>query len=129
MPESRSASRERALSLLYEAESKGVGAAAVLEGQPAGVDEYAASVLAAVARRAGDVDTLIRRFAVGWELERMPVMDRCLLRLAIAELLELLDVPPGVVLSEAVLLAQRYSTEASGRFINGLLSQVAREVR
>ena len=76
-----------------------------------------------------ELDGYIRRFARGWALERMPALDRALLRLGVYELVHRPDVPTGVVLSEAVELASRYSTEESGRFVNGVLAQIARAVR
>ncbi|HEX2042681.1 MAG TPA: transcription antitermination factor NusB, partial [Acidimicrobiales bacterium] len=64
-----------------------------------------------------------------WAVERMPAIDRALLRMGVFELLHRPDVPTGVVLSEAVELAARYSTEDSGRFVNGVLARIAEEVR
>jgi N utilization substance protein B len=75
------------------------------------------------------IDGLIARFAIGWALDRMPVIDRCLLRLSTYELLERPDVPVGAIISEAVELANRFSTEESGRFVNGVLAAIAAEVR
>jgi N utilization substance protein B len=76
-----------------------------------------------------DVDGLIERFARGWTIDRMPVVDRAILRIAIYELASTPDTPTGVVISEAVELAKRYSTEDSGRFVNGVLASVAAELR
>ncbi len=67
--------------------------------------------------------------AKGWEVERMPVLDRNILRLATYELIAELDVPVAVVIDEAVELAKQYSTESSGGFVNGVLSTIARQVR
>jgi transcription antitermination protein NusB len=101
----RREARERALGLLYEADAKGQEAAEVLG------------------------DLLITAYSIDWALERMPVVDRTVLRMAIWELLARSDVPIGVVISEAVELAKRYSTDESGRFVNGVLASVAAEVR
>ena len=76
-----------------------------------------------------EVDDYIRRFARDWSLERMPTVDRTLLRMGVYELLYRPDVPTGAVISEAVELAQRYSTDESGRFVNGMLGRIAEEVR
>ena len=127
---SRRESRERALSLLYEAEAKGHRPLAdvldqlVLEPEP-----FAADVVAGVSRHQQEVDELIGRFARGWSLERMPVIDRTLLRMAVYELGHRPDVPTGAVISEAVELAKRFSTDDSGRFVNGVLGQIAAELR
>jgi transcription antitermination factor NusB len=83
----------------------------------------------ALAKAHAEVDGLIRQFAKGWTLERMPVIDRTLLRMAVFELLHRDDVPTGVVISEAVELAKSYSTDDSSRFVNGLLAAIADEIR
>ena len=67
--------------------------------------------------------------AKGWEVERMPVLDRSILRLATYELIAEPEVPVAVVIDEAVELAKQYSTEFSGGFVNGVLSTIARQVR
>jgi N utilization substance protein B len=76
-----------------------------------------------------EVDELITRFSKGWTIDRMPVMDRTVLRVAVYELLAHREVPVAVILSEAVQLANRYSTDDSGRFVNGLLAGVASVTR
>jgi N utilization substance protein B len=125
----RREARERALSLLYEAEAKGSSPADVLIDQVLEPEAFASDVVAGVGEHQAEVDELIRRFAKGWTLERMPVIDRTLLRMAIYELGHRPDVPTGAVISEAVELAKRYSTDDSGKFINGMLSQIAKELR
>ena len=127
---SRRESRERALSLLYEAEAKGcdplddVLAHLVLEPEP-----FAADVVTGVSRHQAEIDALISGVARGWALERMPVVDRNLLRMGVYELAHRPDVPTGVVISEAVDLAKEYSTDESGGFVNGVLSRLATDLR
>ena len=75
------------------------------------------------------IDGLISRFAHGWSLERMAALDRAALRMGTAELIDQPEVPTGVVLAETVELASRFSTDGSGRFVNGLLARIADEVR
>ena len=70
------------------------------------------------------IDTLISENAVAWTLDRMPAVDRNVLRLGVYELLWADDVPDGVAISEAVLLAQDLSTDASPAFVNGLLAKI-----
>ena len=123
------AARERALSLLYEAEVKGQDLAVLLSQLPVPPDPYAADLVRGVAGRATEIDELIAGTARDWPLERMPAVDRNLLRLSVFELAYRRDVPVGVVIDEAVELAKLYSTEDSGRFVNGVLSAVAAEVR
>ncbi len=126
---SRREARERALSLLYEAEVKGIPPEAVLEELPLDPDPFAADLVVGVGKHVATIDELIARFAIDWAIDRMPTVDRNVLRLAVYELLERPDVPVGAVISEAVELAQRYSTDGSGRFVNGMLSSIASEAR
>lgn len=125
----RRAARERALGLLYEAETKGVTGAELLAELPVPADDFAAALVQAVDEHRERIDGLLSRFAQGWTLSRMPALDRAALRMGSAELIARLDVPTGVVLSETVDLASRFSTDASGRFVNGLLARIAQEVR
>ena len=129
LPVARREARERALSLLYEAETKGVAPAALLEELPVAPDAFAAALVAGVGERQADVDALISAHSIGWAVDRMPVVDRVLLRLGTYELLARPDVPTAVVISEAVELAGQYSTDESGRFVNGVLATIADEVR
>lgn len=126
---SRRQARERALSLLYEAETKSVAPADVLASLPLEPAPFAVDLVAGVGEHLEEVDGYIRRFARGWALERMPALDRALARIGVYELLHRPDVPTGAVLNEAVELAGRYSTDESGRFVNGLLARIAEEVR
>jgi N utilization substance protein B len=126
---SRRQARERALSLLYEAEAKGVPPVDLLATLPLEPARFATDLVAGVGEHGEEVDGYIRRVAKGWALERMPADDRALLRMGVYELLHRPDVPTGAVLSEAVELASRYSTEESGRFVNGVLAHIARDVR
>lgn len=125
---SRHQSRERALSLLYEAEIKGEPLSSVVAALPVPPDPFAAALVAAVERHRDRADTLVAEASIGWPLERMAVIDRLVLRLAVAELLEPGAPPPAVVIDEAVELAKTYSTDESGGFVNGVLSTVARRV-
>ena len=129
LPVGRREARERALSLLYEAESKDTSPAEVLDALPVPPDQFTAVIVEGVGSRLAEIDAIIGRHAIGWALDRMPAIDRAVLRMATFELLALPDVPTGVVLSEAVELAGSYSTDESGRFVNGVLSSVAAEVR
>jgi len=129
LPGARRRARERALELLYEAETKDLSPTQLLAELPVAPEEYALQLVLGVERRAEEVNRLLGRHATGWTVERMPVVDRCVLRMAAYELLDELEVPVAVVLDEAVELAKTYSTEDSGRYVNGVLSAVATEVR
>jgi N utilization substance protein B len=91
------------------------------------VPPFARRLVGGVVENLPEIDGIIREYADRWPLERMPVVDRNLLRIALFELLFDDDAPPGVAINEAVELAKILSTEDSGRFINGILGRVARE--
>jgi N utilization substance protein B len=126
---SRHEARERALGLCYELEVRELKADALLSEQPAPPDAYAAHLVRGVEEHHDDVDALLRKFSEHWALERMPAVDRAVLRLGAYELGWEPDMPTAVVISEAVELAKQYSTKDSGRFVNGLLSRLAAELR
>ena len=122
---SRREARDRALSLLYEAETKDLDGQAVLAAQPVAVEGYARDLVEGVATHRSTLDEVIATHARGWTIERMPVLDVTLLRIAIYELRHRPDVPSKVVLNEAIELAKTYSTDDSPRFVNGVLAAVA----
>lgn len=123
----RRAARERALSLLYEAEVKGEPAEELLAGLVVPPDPFVSSLVRGVSSRQSEIDTIIGDHSRDWPLSRMPAIDRNLLRLAVFELTDDDGAPVGVVIDEAVELAKLYSTEDSGRFVNGVLAAIARE--
>ena len=125
----RSKARKRALDVLFEAELRGSPVLELLAeritwGDPP-VPEYAADLVRGVTVHAAQIDELLAKYAEGWTLERMPAVDRNVLRIGVFELLWAPDVPDGVVISEAVLLAQDLSTDGSPAFVNGLLAKIA----
>jgi len=125
----RRAARERALEIAYECDLRALSAAELLAELPVEPDEYARRlVLGAEAHRA-EIDGLISTYSEHWTLERMPVVDRALLRLGTYELAFEADTPTPVAITEAVELAKSYSTKDSGRFVNGLLARIAAAVR
>jgi N utilization substance protein B len=126
---SRRQARERALSLLYEAESKDLAPSAVLAALPVEPAPFAAEVVTGVGEHLDELDKWITSYARDWTIDRMPALDRALLRMGVFELLHRPDVPTGAVISEAVELAQRFSTDESSRFVNGMLARIAETVR
>ena len=129
----RSAARQRALEVLYQADLLEQPIATVLARElndplrrP---DAYTIELVSGVERRREEVDGRIEAAAERWTLDRMPLVDRNLLRLATFELLECAEVPTAVILDEAIELAKLLSTEDSSRFVNGVLGRIAREVR
>jgi len=129
MADRRSDARERALYLLYEAAAKDVTATEVLERQIAPVGELTDTLVRGVTEHRERLDAAIATRAHGWTLARMPMLDLSVLRLAAFELAERPDVPVAVVIDEAVELAKRFSTDNSGRFVNGVLSALAEDFR
>jgi len=125
----RHEAREHAVALAYEAEMKQLSPTAVLADLPVRPDPFTVALLEGIAAERARIDELLAEASVGWEIDRMPVIDRTILRLAVWELLERPEVPVAVVLDEAVELAGQYSTEQSGRFVNGVLATIARQVR
>jgi len=125
----RGPARERAFSLLYESTQRGIPVADVLAEEVVDTDPYTVAVLEGVESSRGALDERIARFAKGWTLARMPIVDLIILRLASWELTERDDIPTAVILNEAVELANTYSTDDSGRFVNGVLSSIASELR
>jgi transcription antitermination protein NusB len=126
----RSKARRRALEVLYEAEIRGAAAAGVLHRRAADAAQRLAEqafverLVDGVAAHRDRIDELIATYSVGWTLDRMPIVDRNILRLGAYELLWSDEVPDGVAISEAVALATELSTDESPRFVNGLLSRL-----
>jgi N utilization substance protein B len=125
----RREARERALGLVYESEMRGVDPVAALAEQAVRPDEYACRLVEGVTEHSDEIDTLLRKYSEHWALERMPVVDRTLLRMSTFELGWVSDVPSAAVIAEAVELAKQYSTRDSGRFVNGLLGRIAEQLR
>ncbi len=125
----RRLARERALELCYELEQRPGSLDALLADLPVAPEEYSVALARGVEEHQEEIDALLRRYSEHWALERMPVVDRAILRLGSYELVFEPDTPTGVVISEAVELAKEYSTKDSGRFVNGMLGRIAAEVR
>ena len=127
----RREARERALSLCYELEVRGseVDADGLLDGLPAPPDAYAVTLVHGVAEHRDELDAILRKYSEHWALERMPLVDRAVLRIGCYELGWEPELPTGVVISEAVELAKQYSTKDSGRFVNGMLGRIAEDLR
>ena len=128
MPPARSKARKRALDILFEAELRGEPVLDLLAERVAlaspPVNAYAADLVRGVAAHSARIDELIAAHAEGWTLDRMPNVDRNVLRIGVYELFWAPDVPDGVAISEAVALASDLSTDASPGFVNGLLARL-----
>ncbi len=125
----RSKARKRALDVLYEADIRGVDPVEVLTVHEAEasspMNPYVREVVTGVADHRGRIDDLISTYAEGWNLDRMPVVDRNILRMGCWEVMWG-EVPDPVALSEAVALATSLSTDDSPGYVNGVLGRLAK---
>lgn len=135
---SRHTSRERALQMIFQWEASGEepaetarkfwGGLAAEPGEPQPQeDSFANDLLFGVARRRASIDDLIRKHASNWRLERMPAVDRNILRLAVYEMLQD-KAASGIVITEAIELGRRFSGDQSSRFLNGVLDAIGRDI-
>jgi N utilization substance protein B len=124
----RSKARKRALDILFEAEMRRESPLSVLQTRMIHADppvtSYAAELVRGVQAHRDLIDELLAEHSHGWALDRMPAVDRNILRIGAYEILWSKDVPEPVAISEAVLLAQDLSTDASPAFVNGLLARL-----
>ncbi len=120
----RTKARQRAVESLFEAEQRGVMSTDVFERNP-DVNDYAVELAALVELHIDRIDEVISTYSQAWPLDRMPAVDRAIVRVGIAELLWRPEVDSGVAVSEAVEIAAILSTPESGKFINGVLGQIA----
>jgi N utilization substance protein B len=131
MPARRKA-RKRALDVLYEADLRDLPPSQVLAAYLERIEkprpdhmDYAVGLIEGVAKNLDRIDELIGSYAEGWTLERMPVVDRNLARIAVYELLYVPEIDDPVAITEAVELAKQMSTDDSPRFLNGILGRIA----
>ena len=127
----RTKARARALDILFEAEQRRVNAEALLEERlkdpesRAGNNPYTAELVRGVVARWRDINAALTDYSQGWTLERMPAVDRAILRLGAWEILFNDEIPDAVAISEAVALATELSTDESPSFVNGLLGRIS----
>ena len=130
----RRRSREFALQVLYQLEITKQGALQAMVqlrenfSPEEGEDEFAKRIVLGVMEHRQEIDRLIKERSENWRLDRMTIIDRNILRIAIFELLYCGDIPPKVTLNEAIDLGKRYGSEESGSFINGILDRIQNEV-
>jgi N utilization substance protein B len=128
----RRKAREHALQLLFQQDSSQgkillEGSSALLPSADKPVDDFVDRLIRGVTRHLSEIDSLIRKHAEHWSLERMALVDRNVLRIAVFELLYLDDIPAKVTLNEAIEVAKRYGDESSSAFINGILDRMLGE--
>jgi transcription antitermination protein NusB len=127
----RSKARKRALDIIFECEVRGLPLGATLDerviaGEPP-VNEYTVTLIRGIVDHQARIDELISTYAQGWSLERMPAVDRNVLRLGVLEVLYVDDVPDAVAVSEAMNLVRELSTDESPAFVNGVLGNILRD--
>lgn len=127
----RSKARKRALDLLYASEMRRENAVdaldrAIADGEGP-TNDYTDRLVRGVVEQQTRIDELLATYAQGWALDRMPAVDRNVLRLAVYEVLYVDDVPPAVAVSEAMTLVRDLSTDESPAFVNGVLGAIVRD--
>jgi N utilization substance protein B len=127
----RSKARKRALDVLFEADQRSNDPTVTLDDWVRRADPpvpaYSSQLVAGVAANVHRIDSVLASYAEDWSLDRMPPVDRTILRLALYELLWCDEVPTAVAIDEAVELAKSLSTDESPKFVNGVLSRVVRD--
>ncbi len=127
----RSKSRKRALDILFEADQRGVNVDALLAqriAKPAtqhALNDYTLEIVQGVVAQWGQINELLATYSQGWTIDRMPAVDRAILRIGAWEVIYSETVPDVVAISEAVTLATTLSTDDSPSFVNGLLARLA----
>jgi len=125
----RTKARKRALDILFESELRGLAPGFTLSERQAAADPplnpYTVTLVDGVVAHQAELDELISTYSTGWPLERMPAVDRTVLRLGVFELLYVDEVPAAVAISEAVSLVRQLSTDESPAFVNGVLATIA----
>ncbi len=122
---SRREARETALEILYSADRRGEEILDVLHSQLIELPEHARDLVYGVAEHTRNIDLLIDEASEGWRTDRMPAIDRALLRMAVFEIVHRIDVPIAAVLAELVELAGDYSTGRSAQFLNGVAAKIS----
>ena len=126
----RSKARKRALDILYAAEMRGEEPAAALDRAIAAgegpTNDYTSDLVRGVVEHRPRIDELLADYSEGWTLDRMPAVDRNVLRLGVFELMWADNVPDAVAVTEAVALVQDLSTDESPGFVNGILGNILR---
>lgn len=130
MSGARRKARKRAVDILYEADIRGLDAVTLVSDRVGApelppVNDYTVTLVEGVTEHRARIDDVLAEHSEGWSLQRMPAVDRAVLRMGLYELLWATDVPDAVVIDEAVELAKSLSTDDSPRFVNGVLGRIA----
>ncbi|MEW6096123.1 MAG: transcription antitermination factor NusB [bacterium] len=135
MKRKRTKARELALQVLFAIETSQINSDEVIsifwqerKNTLPEIKEFANSLIRGVLKRISEIDSLITSHANNWEISRIAIVDRNILRLGIFELMEMKNTPQAVVINEAVELAKIYSTQDSPRFVNGILDKIKEDI-
>lgn len=129
----RSKARKQALDLLYEADIRGSSALELLQSRDVIEDgpdarpirEFTKELISGISTNSRKIDELITTYAQGWDMDRLPAVDRNILRLAIYEIVWSADLPDGIAIDEALTLAKELSTDESAGYIHGVLGKIS----
>jgi N utilization substance protein B len=130
---SRRTARELALQILYQKEMSDIPLEPVLadfwkdKASPQDIRNFAETLVRGIVERMDEIDSTISKCADNWDISRMAVIDRNIIRIAAYEICYMEDIPPPVSINEAIEIAKKYGTEESGCFVNGILDKIARE--
>ena len=120
----RTKARQRAVEALYEANFRSVPVLEIFDRNPA-TNEYACVIAQLAQENADRIDEVLNTYSQGWSVQRMPAVDKAIMQIAVAELLYQPEVETAIIISEAIEIAGILSAAESGKFINGILGQVA----
>ncbi len=123
----RTKARKRALDLLFESDLRNSKASDLLFSRPASElsqEDYVVMIINGIELNLRKIDELITTYAQGWDIDRMPTVDRNIMRIALYEILWGADIDDQIAASQAIILAQEYSTEESAKYINGVLGRI-----
>jgi N utilization substance protein B len=129
----RTKARKDALEILFQREITGQSLSEVLkvreEARGEGVSEFCLRIIQGVEKYKSKIDQLIREYTDNWALERMPIVDRNIIRMGLYEILYEPDIPVSVSINESVELAKVFGSQDSGKFVNGILGRIAQELK
>lgn len=134
-PQTRRDARETALQILYALELSGNSLSVVFRDLMPKCDElppavaFARKIIELTYNRREEYDAYIKRYSANWRFERIAILDRVIMRIAICEFIHFYDVPPKVTIDEAIELAKRFSTYKSSGYINGILDAILLELK
>ena len=135
MSQSRRSARELVLKALYAIEFRGISVEEALKDPlivkeaNGPLSEFSSTLLTSIQKNQSQFDSLIRNKAKNWKFDRLAIIDKLVLRIALCEFLYFDDIPPKVTIDEAIEVTRKYSTEKSDKFVNGILDAVLNDLQ